>query len=273
MIYFKSIDEIERIKESSLLVCKTIAHIGKHIQPGITTLELDAIAEKFILESCAKPAFKGFKGFPNSICASVNEMVVHGIPNKKPILDSDIVSIDIGVELNGFFGDSAYSFAMANCSLENIDLLKATKKSLFLGIEKAKIGNRVGDIGFAIQDYIEKQNSYHIVRELVGHGVGKFIHERPDVPNYGTRGSGVALQAGMVLAIEPMVNLKTRKIVQRNDGWTISTKDGSPSAHYELMVAITKEGNQLLNHFDEIESVEKENNYLTNLKNNITALN
>lgn len=273
MIIFKTVEEIARIKESSLLVCKTIAEVGRHIRPGVTTLELDAIAENFIRNQGAKPAFKGFKGFPNTICASVNEMVVHGIPNHRPLTSKDIVSIDIGVELNGFFGDTAYTYAMHEISPDNLKLLMATKKSLFLGIEMAKIGNRTGDIGFAIQDFIERQNAYHIVRELVGHGVGKYIHERPDVPNYGKRGNGVALQPGMVLAIEPMVNLTTRKIVQSADGWTISTKDSSPSAHYELMVAITKSGNQLLNDYHEIELVEEENEYLKTIKNNIAALN
>lgn len=262
MIYYKTPEEVAQIKESSLLVCSTLAEVAKHIKPGINTLVLDKIAEEFIRDYKAEPAFKGYRGFPGTLCVSVNQQVVHGIPDKREIREDDVLSLDTGVKLNGFYGDSAYSFALNAISPEVEQLLVATKTSLFLGIEKAKPGNRVGDISFAIQDYIERQKKYHIVRELVGHGVGKHLHEDPEVPNYGKRGSGSKLQNGVVIAIEPMVNLGTRHIVQLRDGWTIETKDKSVSAHYELMVAINKDGSETLNNYDAIEAAILKNSNL-----------
>jgi methionyl aminopeptidase len=262
MIYYKTNEEIAQIKESSLLVCSTLAEVATHIRPGISTLQLDKIAETFIRDHKAEPAFKGYRGFPGTLCVSVNQQVVHGIPDKREIREDDVLSLDTGVKLNGFYGDSAYSFSLKGISDATEKLLAATKTSLFLGIEKAKPGNRVGDISFAIQDYIEGKKKYHIVRELVGHGVGKHLHEEPEVPNYGKRGSGSKLQAGMVIAIEPMVNLGTRHVVQLRDGWTIETRDKSISAHFELMVAIHKDNSELLNHYNDIEEAIRKNENL-----------
>jgi methionyl aminopeptidase len=271
MIYYKTYEEVALIKRSSLLVCATLGEVARHIRPGITSLQLDKIAEEFIRDHQAVPAFKGYRGFPNTLCISVNHQVVHGIPDQREVREGDVLSIDTGVQLDGWYGDSAYSFALHGVSEPIEQLLAATKTSLFLGIEKAKCGNRIGDISFAIQHYIERQKGYHIVRELVGHGVGRNLHEDPEVPNYGNRGTGVKLQPGMVLAIEPMVNFGTRKVVQSPDGWTIETKDKSVSAHYELMVAIWKDNTEMLNSFDPIEAAEARN---TNLKSiNVEKLN
>jgi methionyl aminopeptidase len=268
MIHYKTPEEVALIKESSLLVCKTLAELGNHIKPGVTTLQLDKIADEYIRDHKAEPAFKGYNGYPNSICASVNEQVVHGIPNNRPIQETDVVSVDIGVKLNGWFGDSAYSYAMAGISEQVENLLVATKTSLFIGIDKAKSGNRIGDIGFAIQDYVEKKG-YYVVRELVGHGLGKSLHEDPEVPNYGKRGSGTKIQPGLVIAIEPMINLGTRKVIQLRDGWTVETQDKSVSAHYELMVAVWKNENEKLNSFEWIEEAEAKNSNLKNIKSEV----
>jgi len=268
MIYYKTPEEVALIKESSLLVCSTLAELANHIKPGVTTLQLDKIADEFIRDHKAEPAFKGYNGFPNSMCASVNEQVVHGIPNNREIRDTDIISADIGVKLNGWYGDSAYSFALSGVTEPVERLLSATKTSLFLGIEKAKVGNRIGDIGFAVQDYIEKKG-YHIVRELVGHGLGKNLHEDPEVPNYGKRGSGPKILPGLVIAIEPMVNLGTRKVVQLRDGWTVETQDKSASAHYELMVAVWKEGTEMLNSFEPIEAAVAKNSNLKMIQSEV----
>lgn len=262
MIHYKTPEEVACIKESSLLVCATLAELARHIRPGITSLQLDKIAEEFIRDHHAEPAFKGYRGYPNTLCVSVNQQVVHGIPNNRPVQEGDVLSIDTGVRLNGWFGDSAYTFALQGISAEAEQLLVATKTSLFIGIAQAKHGNRIGDISHAIQHYIEKQKGYHVVRELVGHGVGKKLHEEPEVPNYGVRGTGVKIQAGMVLAIEPMVNLGTRKVVQLSDGWTIETEDKSVSAHYELMVAVWRTHTDILNNFETIEAEVAKNQYL-----------
>jgi methionyl aminopeptidase len=256
MVYYKTKEEIEIQRQSSLLVGKTQAEIAKLIQPGVTTLELDKVAEEFIRDNGGIPGFKGYGGFPNTLCTSVNEAVVHGIPNKKPLQEGDIVSVDCGVLLNGFYGDSAYTFQVGEVSEEVKKLLRVTKESLELAIEQCVLGNRIGDIGFAVQNHAEN-HGYGVVRELVGHGVGKSLHEKPEVPNYGKRGNGMRLQAGLVLAIEPMINLGRKEVKQLADGWTIVTADGKPSAHFEHNVAITENGPEVLSTFEFIEQVVK----------------
>ncbi|HET6245813.1 MAG: type I methionyl aminopeptidase [Bacteroidetes bacterium] len=254
MIYYKSKEEIELLRESSLLVGKTLAEVAKAIRPGITSLDLDKIAEQFILDNNAKPGFKDYNGFPNSLCISVNEQVVHGIPNKKELRDGDIISVDCGVLKNGFYGDSAYTFAIGEVKPEILKLLRVTKECLLLGIEHAVVGARMGDIGSAIQDHAEK-NGFSVVRELVGHGLGKNLHESPEVPNYGKKGRGIKLQEGLVLAIEPMINLGRKEVMQDKDGWTIITADRFPSAHFEHDVAVGKDKADILSTFKYIEEV------------------
>lgn len=254
MIYLKTEDEIQLIKQSSLLVGKTLAEVAKHIRPGVTTKELDEIAETFIRDHGAIPGFKGYRGFPATLCISVNEQVVHGIPNGRRLQDGDIVSIDCGVIRQRYYGDSAFTFPVGNVMPEVLTLMKATRESLYKGIEQAVVGKRTGDIGNAIQQHVSPMG-YGIVRELIGHGVGKFLHESPDVPNYGKKGQGVLLTEGMVIAIEPMINLGKRHVVQESDGWTIRTLDGKPSAHYEHTVAIRKENAEILSSFDEIDKI------------------
>lgn len=259
MIFYKTDEEIELIRNSSLLVSKTLAELAKHIKEGVTSLQLDKIAEEFIKDHNAVPAFKDFNGFPNSICTSPNEQVVHGIPNNEPLKNGDIISVDCGVILEEFYGDSAYTFAIGEIDPEVETLLRITKESLLLGIDQARVGKRMGDISFAIQHHTEVNNDFGVVRELVGHGIGKSLHESPEVPNYGKRGSGIKLKEGLVIAIEPMVNLKTRRITQHKDGWTITTMDNSPSAHYEHTIAIRKDGPDILSSFSEIEDSVKNN--------------
>ena len=254
MVYLKTEEEIQLIKESSLLVGKTLAEVAKHIKPGITTLELDQIAETFIRDHGARPGFKGYRGFPGTLCVSVNEQVVHGIPGKRQLHDGDIISIDCGVLLNGYYGDSAFTFSVGTVQPEVLALMKATKESLYKGIEQAVAGKRTGDIGNAIQQHVSAQG-YGIVRELIGHGVGKHLHESPDVPNYGKKGQGVLLNEGLVIAIEPMINLGKRHVVQESDGWTIRTLDRKPSAHYEHTVAVRKDQAEILSCFKEIEAI------------------
>ncbi len=254
MIYIKTEEEIELIKESSLLVGKTLAEVAKLIGPGVKTIDLDRRAEEFIRDHEAVPGFKGYNGFPYSLCISMNENVVHGFPSDRELNDGDIVSVDCGTYKNGFYGDSAYTFTVGEVKEEILELLKRTKESLYIGIEMAVEGNRVGDIGNSIQNYVEKFG-YSVVRDLVGHGLGKNLHEKPEVPNYGKRGTGVKLKEGMVLAIEPMINLGTKKVVQENDGWTIRTADRKPSAHFEHDVAIRKGKAEILSTFDYIEEV------------------
>ena len=254
MIYFKTDEEIELQRESSLLVGKTLAEVAKHLKPGVLTAELDKVAETFIRDHQAIPGFKGYGGFPGTLCISVNEQVVHGIPGNRALKEGDLVSVDCGVLKHGFYGDSAYTFAVGEVSHDVKLLMERTKACLYLGIEQAIDGNRVGDIGFAIQSYID-QFGYGIVRELVGHGVGKKLHEKPEVPNYGKRGNGIKLRTGMVIAIEPMINLGGRSVTQEADGWTIRTSDRMPSAHYEHTVAIRDGKADVLSSFEEIESV------------------
>jgi methionyl aminopeptidase len=259
MVFLKTDEEIELIRESSLLVGKTLAEVAKYIKPGVTTLELDKIAEEFIRDNKAVPGFKGYGGFPNSLCTSVNEAVVHGIPNAVPLKSGDIVSVDCGVLKNGFYGDSAYTFEVGEVSEEVKKLLQVTKECLEFSVQAAIEGNRIGDIGFACQQNAEN-HGYGVVRELVGHGLGKELHEEPQVPNYGRRGNGMKLKKGMVLAIEPMINLGKKEVKQLKDGWTIVTADGKPSAHFEHDVAIAKGQPIVLSTFEYIEQVLKSKN-------------
>lgn len=255
-IYLKTEEEIELIRESCLLVSRTIAEVGKNIKEGISTIALDKIAEEFILDNGAKPAFKGYRKedsvFNYTLCVSVNEQVVHGMPGKYVLKNSDIVSIDCGVVKNGFYGDSAYTFPVGEISAEAKQLLKVTKESLYRGIENAISGKRIGDISAAIEDHV-RSYGYGIVRELVGHGIGKNLHEAPEVPNYGKRGSGIQLEEGLVIAIEPMINLGKRDVKVENDGWTVSTADKKLSAHFEHTIAVRKNTADLLTTFEYIE--------------------
>ena len=255
MILLKSQEEIEQIRKSSLLVGRTLAEVGKHIKPGVTTAFLDKIGEQFIRDNGATPVFKGYGGFPSALCISINDEIVHGFPSDKRFLeDGDIVSIDCGTDLNGFIGDSAYTIMVGEVKPEVQKLLKVTKEALYLGVEKCVEGNRLGDIGHAIQTHIEK-NGFSVVREMCGHGVGIKLHEDPNVCNYGKPGTGPLLKAGMVFAIEPMVNLGSKNVKFINDGWTPVTKDGKPSAHFEHDVAIGKDKADLLSTFEEIEKL------------------
>ena len=258
MIYYKSEEEVELVRKSSLLVAKTHAEIAKLIKPGISSLELDQIAEEFIRDNGGEPAFKGYNGFPCTLCASPNEVVVHGIPNNEPINDGTILSIDCGVFMNGFYGDSAYTYEVGEVKKEIQMLLKVTKESLYKGIENAVSGKRIGDIGYAIQEHAEN-NNYGVVREMIGHGIGKNLHESPEVPNYGRRGFGIKLKKGLVIAIEPMINMGTRDIMQHSDGWTITTLDKKPSAHFEHTVVVREGEAEILSSFKEIEKIIKLN--------------
>ncbi|MCU4175837.1 type I methionyl aminopeptidase [Carboxylicivirga sp. N1Y90] len=254
MIYLKTDEEIELMRVSNQIVAKTLGEIAKVIKPGVSTLELDKIAEAFIRDNGGTPAFLNYQGFPNTLCTSINEHVVHGIPNDKPLKEGDVVSVDCGVLKNGFFGDSAYTFMIGEVDPEVKKLLDATKDSLYKGIEQAVENNRLGDVGHAIQKHTEDLG-YTVVREMVGHGIGKNLHESPEVPNYGKKGNGTKLKTGMVIAIEPMINLGKRQIVQENDGWTIRTADKKVSAHYEHTVAVRKGKADILSSFKFVEEV------------------
>jgi len=262
MIYYKTKDEIELIRKSSLLVSDTLALIAGMIKPGIATIELDKKAEEFILDNGGKPSFKGYKGYANTLCISVNDQVVHGIPSKIEIKEGDVVSVDCGVFKNGFHGDSAYTFLIGDVSIDAVNLAKVTRECVFKAAEVAVEGNRIGDISYAIQHYAEKINGYGVVRELVGHGIGKKLHEEPEVPNFGSRGNGTKLLEGLVIAVEPMINLGTKNVVQENDGWTIRTKDRKISCHFEHTMVITKGAVDLLSSFEPIERAMKENKNL-----------
>lgn len=257
-VNLRSKEEIEKIRQSSLLVSKTHAEVAKFLQPGMKTIELDKIAEEFIRDNGGIPAFKGYHGFTGSLCISVNEEVVHGIPGNRVIEEGDIVSVDCGVLMNGYYGDSAYSFAMPGISEENINLLKVTLESLKKGITFAAPGKRLGDLSHAIQHYAESHGC-SVVRELVGHGIGTNLHEAPEVPNYGRPGNGPLLKAGMVIAIEPMINLGKKEVLSLSDGWTIVTRDRKASAHFEHTVAITEQGSDILSDFRLIEESIKNN--------------
>jgi methionyl aminopeptidase len=252
MIYYKTEEEIELVRKSSLLVAKTHAEIAGLIKPGITTLALDKIAEEFIRDNGGIPAFKGYGGFPNTLCMSPNEQVVHGIPNDRALEDGEILSVDCGVVMNDYYGDSAFTYEVGDVDVKTKQLLKVTKESLYKGIEQAVAGNRIGDIGYAVQQHAESFG-YGVVRELVGHGVGKNLHESPEVPNYGRRGKGVVLKEGLIIAIEPMINMGTKRIKQHNDGWTITTIDNKPSAHFEHTIVVRKGKAEILSSFEEIE--------------------
>jgi methionyl aminopeptidase len=252
-------EEIEILRENNLLVSKTLAEVARLIRPGVTTEMLDKVAEEFIRDHHAVPGFLGYRGFPKSLCTSVNNQVVHGIPSTYELKEGDILSVDCGTKMKGFYGDTAYTFAVGEVSTEVKELLKTTKEALFVGIENAVAGKRVGDISYAIQQYCESAG-YSVVREMVGHGLGRNMHEPPEVPNYGRRGSGSKLKKGMVLCIEPMINLGRKEIRQEKDGWTITTVDGMPSAHFELAVAIDNGEAQILSTFNYIEEVLEKNN-------------
>lgn len=266
MIHFKSNEEIELMRISSLMVSNTHATLVPFIKPGVTLKSIDKIAEQYIKDNGGYPAFLGYNGFPASLCISVNEEVVHGIPSDREIKEGDLLSIDCGVKKNGYFGDSAFTFPVCVQDVNHLKLLKVTLESLAKGIEQVKVGNRVGDIGYAVQNHTEKLNGYGVVRELVGHGIGKNLHESPDIPNYGKRGNGLRLISGMVIAIEPMINLGTSKVKQLNDGWTIVTADGKPSAHFEHTVALTQDGYDVLSNHELIFKELKNNEYISDFQ-------
>jgi methionyl aminopeptidase len=248
MIIPKTREEIELIRESALIVSRTLGLLAKEVKPGVTTLYLDKIAEEYIRDSGAKPGFLGLYDFPNTLCMSPNSQVVHGIPNDTPLEEGDIISIDCGALKNGFYGDHAYTFAVGEIDAETEKLLQVTKESLYVGIREFKSNNRVGDVGYAIQQYCES-HGYGVVRELVGHGLGSKMHEDPEMPNYGRRGRGKKFTEGMVVAIEPMINMGTQRIKQHQDGWTITTLDNKPSAHFEHNVALIDGKPELLSTF------------------------
>ncbi len=255
MIFLKTDEEIELLRISNQIVAKTLAEVAKLIAPGVSTAQLDKVAEEFIRDNGAVPGFLGYGGFPKSICTSVNDQVVHGIPSEKVILkEGDIISVDCGAYINGFHGDSAYTFPVGEVKPEIMDLLRTTKESLFLGIEQAVEGKRMGDVGFAIQSHCEAKG-YSVVREMIGHGVGRNLHESPEVPNYGRKGNGTMLKTGMTIAIEPMINMGKRQLVFENDGWTTRTIDRLPSAHFEHSVAVRKGKADILSTFEYIEQV------------------
>jgi methionyl aminopeptidase len=256
MIIIKTTEEIERLRKSNQLVSKTLAEIAKLIEPGVTTEKLDRVAEEFIRDNNAIPGFLGYNSYPKTLCTSVNDQVVHGIPSSYTLKDGDIVSVDCGVILEGFYGDTAYSFEVGEVAEPIRNLLRITKEALYLGVEKATDEFRLGDIGNAVQDHSEKAG-FSVVREMVGHGLGRHLHEEPEVPNYGNRGTGTKLKKGMVICIEPMINMGKRQIVQEADGWTIRTRDKMPSAHFELAVAIDTGKPDVLSTFRYIEEVLK----------------
>jgi len=253
-IYYKSLEEIELIRESSLLVSMTLAEVAKVIGPGMTTKKLNDLAEEFIQDNGAIPAFLNYNGFPYSLCISPNEQVVHGFPSDYVIQEGDLISVDCGVIKNKYFGDSAYTFSIGEISTEQQKLVEVTKACLALGVEKAVAGSRIGDVGYAVQAHAES-NGFGVVRELVGHGVGVKLHEKPEVPNYGKRGMGIKLEEGMVIAIEPMINAGTAAVKFWSDGWTVTSKDNKPSAHFEHTVAVKKGQADVLSNFSMIEEV------------------
>lgn len=259
MIYIRTKDEIELIRQSALMVSATLTEVAKLLKPGITTLSIDAMAETFIRDNGGIPSFKGYHGFPFTLCISVNEVVVHGFPGKYELKDGDIISVDCGFYKNRYHGDSAYTFAIGNVKPEVLQLLKVTKESVYKGVEQACENNRTGDIAYAIEYYTSKVHPYGVVRELVGHGVGRDLHEDPQVPNFGRRGDGKKLREGMVLAIEPMINLGGKDVFTRDDGWTVATKDGLPSAHFEHTTAVRKNKGEPLSSFVTIEAAERAN--------------
>ncbi|WP_158799511.1 type I methionyl aminopeptidase [Pedobacter sp. L105] len=261
MIIFKTEEEIELMKVSALLVSSTLTEIAKVLKAGMTTMQLDKLAHEFIKDHGAVPSFYHYNGYPFHICTSVNEVVVHGMPNQRPLLEGDVITVDIGVVKDGYHGDHAYTFMLGEMAPETIKLVKITKESLFIGIQEAIVGNHIGDISSAIQRYAEKEG-YGVVRDLVGHGIGRTMHEDPQVPNFGRRGTGIQMRENLTLAIEPMINLGTKDLYTSRDGWTIKTADGKPAAHFEHDVCIKPETALILSDFSPIEAAEKANQNL-----------
>lgn len=255
MIYYKSEEEIEIIREGALILGKAHGEVAKHINEGVTTSFLDKIAYDFIQDLGGIPSFKGYNGFPYSLCISVNDAVVHGMPSAYTLKDGDIISVDAGVKFKGYHSDSAYTHPVGNVSVKTLHLLDITKQSLYLAIDKAVVGNRIGDIANSVQQFVEKEG-FSVVRELVGHGIGQNLHEAPEVPNFGKKGQGLKLQTGLVIAIEPMVNEGLKNIVQEDDGWTIRTRDRKPSAHFEHTIVVRKDKAEILTTFEFIEKVK-----------------
>ena len=262
MIHYKSPAEIELMRDSALLVSKTLTEVAKVLKPGMTTLELDKLIAEYIRDNGAIPSFLNYRGYPYSSCISVDDVVVHGFPKDQPLQDGNIISVDIGVIKKGYHGDHAYTFAIGDPGPEILQLIRVTKESLYKGIEKAVAGGRVGDISYAIQEHTEKKYGYGVVRELVGHGLGRHLHEDPQVPNYGRRGTGAKLKEGLVLAIEPMINLGKREVYTESDGWTVRTIDRQPSVHFEHDVCIRKNKADILSDYSIIEAAEKANPHL-----------
>ena len=259
MIHYKNTQETELMRESALLVSQTLSEVAKLLKPGLTTLHIDQFIAGFIQDHKAVPSFLNYHGYPFSSCISVNDVVVHGFPGKYELQEGDLVSVDIGIYKNGFHGDHAYTFMIGRPAAEVVELVKITKESLYKGIEKAVAGNRLGDVSFAIQEHTEKKHGYGVVRELVGHGLGRSMHEDPQVPNYGKRGSGTVLKEGLVIAIEPMINLGRKEVFTEPDGWTVRTKDGKPSVHFEHDVCVKKGQADVLSDYRPIEAAEKAN--------------
>lgn len=261
-IYHKTRGELELMREANTLVSETLAYLGTLLVPGVTGTTLDRKAEEFIRDHGAKPSFKGLYGCPSSILTSVNECVVHGLPTDREYRDTDLVSIDVGAYLNGFHGDSAYTYAFGGVDEDSMDVLEATNQALYIGIERAQVGNKVGEVSWAIQNFIERECGYAIVRELTGHGIGREFHEAPEVPNFGRRKSGAIMKPGLVIAIEPMVNSRSRHIATLEDGWTIVAKDGRATAHFEHSVAVTREGPDVLSDHSYVEAAVRANEHL-----------
>jgi methionyl aminopeptidase len=259
IVYYKTQEEIEIIRQNCLLVSKTLALVASHLKPGVSPKELDRKAEEFIRDHKAVPGFKGYRGFPATLCFSANDVVVHGIPYEVEVKEGDIISVDCGVAADGYFGDAAYTFLVGDVDSEIRELCKVTKDSLYKGIDAARVGGRIGDVGFAVQQLAEKEHGYGVVRELVGHGLGKNLHEAPDVPNFGKRGKGMMIKEGLVIAIEPMVNLGTKDVKQLRDGWTIVSKDRKASAHYEHTIAVLDSGPDILSDHTFLEAEIKKN--------------
>lgn len=259
MIYYKTKEEIELMRQSALLVSQTLTEVAKTIKPGITSLAIDKMIGEFIRDNGALPSFLNYNGFPFNSCISINDVVVHGFPTNRELQDNDLISVDIGVYKNGFHGDHAYTFILGDPGPEILQLVRVTKESLYKGIEKAVAGNRIGDIAFVIQEHTERKHRYGVVRELVGHGLGRRLHEEPQVPNYGKRGSGSVLKEGLVIAIEPMINLGKRNVYTESDGWTVRTTDGKASVHFEHDVCVRKGRADVLSNYAPIEAAEKAN--------------
>ena len=262
MVVYKTDEQVELMRESALLVSRTLTEVAAMLKPGVTTKEIDKLIGAFIKDHRATPSFLNYKGYPFNSCISVNDVVVHGFPNNKELKEGDIVTIDIGIIKNGWHGDHAYTFAIGDPGEKVMQLIQVTKEALYKGIEKAVAGNRLGDISYAIQEHTEKKHGYGVVRELVGHGLGRSLHEDPQVPNYGRRGTGPKLKEGLVLAIEPMINMGKKEVYTEADGWTVRTSDGKPSVHFEHNVCIRKGKADILSDYSIIEKAERKNEYL-----------